>query len=76
MRCIERHGVFYPFTLRPLHICKINYKAGLEELVKEEIFHLLHIVGRAVLTDDVDLDSLFLHYFQVCVDVILTCFEG
>ena len=73
---IERGRVIDTLIIFPFHICKKVFAAGLEEIIKNEGVHLMHVVGRAVLADNADLDFILLHCCQVRTDVFLTFFES
>ena len=76
MRCIEHGGVLDPFTLLTFQICDKVFVAGLEELIKNKGVHPLHIIGRAVLADSVDLIFFLLHCSQVRTGLVMACFDS
>ena len=51
------------------------FQTVLESSSKDKGVHLMHIIGRAILADGVNLGYIFLRFRQVRTDIVLACFN-
>ena len=76
MRHIECGRDIDPFTLLAFQIREKVFTYILGEIIYNKGVHLLHVVGRAIFADGVDIDFILMSFCQVRMDVVLTCFKS